>query len=110
MAAKNKNTPEIRRLAKKVKDAGDIEALANSPGGQQIVDNLVRDIISKWEQIGIGYKTMSHEELIAHIAEADVKYSLVRSVVTGEKEKKAYVAELKAEMTRVEEEEDEGSG
>ena len=62
-----------------------LEAVANSEGGTHIKALLLKDIATSVDSISIGYKTMSHTELIAQSARLSERLSLYRLLLNVKK-------------------------
>ena len=75
---------DLMTLIEEADKLHDIKVLATSPGGKLITKALLQDVVNKIAQLESMYKTASHTELIAVIADMSANLSLAKVFIKSE--------------------------
>lgn len=81
--------PEVNDMMDDLSKISAVKAMADSEGGQIIVQSLVSDVISAMDTLCVKYSSMSLQEFISLCADMKSKIDLARVITRSNKNKKA---------------------
>lgn len=70
--------PEVVDLVAQADQMQDLKAVADTPGGKQLVKLLLTDVVSAVNRLESSYKTATHTELIAICAQLSSSLTLAK--------------------------------
>lgn len=98
---KEVDNEELNILADERDVFKDMEILAASKGGQILVSNLLKDILSAMEVMANDYSKLTHTEFIAHSAGIKEKMDIIRVLTRAEKNKKFVDEEISKQFESI---------
>ena len=75
------DNPDVFDLATEADQLQSIKALADTEGGQLLIKLLMKDVVNKVNQLESNYRSASHIELLAIIAEMSVHLNTARLLI-----------------------------
>ncbi len=87
-------TPEIEQTAQEFETYAALDALAISPGGQILVDNLVKDCIGTIDWLAVRGLSDPESEVRAKCADLKSKLELIRSLTRAKNNKDVLEVEI----------------
>ena len=68
--------------------AHDIKAIAQQPGGQELVRLLMKDVVQNVTRLGSSYSELTHTQFIAICAQMNERLQLARAIMNAEAREK----------------------
>lgn len=101
-----KENATVKAIKKDRNTYAAIEELASSAGGKILVDNLVKDVVISMDSLALGYKKLSHAELLGLCASLENRLAILRLITRAKTNKDLADLALREELLRIEEEEE----
>jgi len=76
-----------------------LEAVGISEGGKLLTKGLSSDIVNSVDELIIGYKTLSHIEMIVIISQIEAKFGIFKAIKRSTKNKKLAKEQLELILT-----------
>ena len=92
-----------KEIEKDIKKYNDLESVANTRGGKQLIAYLESGVGSAIAELCAKYKTRKPEELLPMIAELDEKLNLLQALTRASSQKDLALKALKEEEKRLNE-------
>lgn len=83
-----------KELQEQIEELKDLECLFTAPGGKTLVKILLKDVALRVASLQSIYRTASHIELVASIAELDAHLSTAKSLLNAREGKEILEAEF----------------
>lgn len=88
------NKAHVEKLKGQVEKLHDISALASTEGGKTLISLLIKDTVGGVQRLRSAYKTASHTELIAIIADMNARFETAKLLLNAKDSEEVAVARL----------------
>lgn len=93
------DNPDVFDLAAQADQLQDLKAVADTPGGKQLIKLLMTDVVGSINRLESSYRTATHQELTAIIAQMSASLTLAKVLIHSKENMEALDKELEAALS-----------